>query len=190
MKRFVQTIAIALALVFLTTNVKAQESIMNVGADLGIILPINESFFNISKLGDSVSTSYSFMVNLEYMYLESLGISFSIGYIGWTTKNDYTKLISIPIKIGGRYYFNNKNITPFVGLDLGVFNNKFEQELSYISNEEKSNLGFSILAGALYPVAENISLRGIVSFTNIFTGNENYSDVSYLSVRLGAIYRL
>jgi len=183
MKRFVQTIAIALALVFLTTNVQAQESIMNVGADLGIFLPTGD-------FGDGVNTSFGFSASFEYMLQPNLGLTGTLGYISWSSDVDGITMSTMPIIFGGRYYFATEGLQPFAGADLGFYKSTVEADMfGFKFSDDETDFGFSLLGGALYPLTEDISFRGIISFTNIFNGEDEVSDTNFLGIRLGAIYK-
>lgn len=190
MMRFVQTIAIALALVFVTTNVKAQESIMNIGADLGIFLPTGD-------FSDDINTSFGFSASFEYMLQPNLSLTGTLGYISWSIDDEELdegiemSMSTIPIIFGGRYYIATEGFQPFVGVDLGFYKSTVEVDFYSLNrSNDETDFGFSVLAGALYPITEEISFRGILSFTNIFNGKDDISDWNFLAIRFGAIYRL
>ncbi len=113
-----KTLLIVAILSFLTLTINAQEGKIHVGGQVGLSLPMGD-------FGDAANMGFGFLGNFYYGINQNIDLTASLGYIAWGTDADGASFSNIPIVVGGRYYFQRSNFTPFLAAELGINNLSF-----------------------------------------------------------------
>jgi hypothetical protein len=156
-----------LVLVVLAVSVNAQgknEKPFKIGAGVVLGLPVGD-------VSTGYSLAYGVDVQGEYAAASSIGLTLSAGYLDWAAKSGYGgNSGSIPILVGGKYYFQNKI---YASAQVGVS----------IFTEKGSGNYFTFAPGIGYQISEKFDL--LLKYQSItVTG----SSINFLGVRAGLTF--
>ncbi|MBI1932911.1 MAG: hypothetical protein HYS24_10285 [Ignavibacteriales bacterium] len=163
-----KTLLIVVILSFLTLTINAQEGKIHVGGQVGLSLPMGD-------FGDAANMGFGFLGNFYYGINQNIDLTASLGYIAWGTDADGASFSNIPIVVGGRYYFQRSNFTPFLAAELGINNLSFTYDSEYFGeySATSSDFGLGIGGGFLYALGNmdlDVSAKiNIISDTNNLT---------------------
>jgi hypothetical protein len=136
------------------------------GANIGYYIPV-------AAESKSQKSGYGFQGQIEIKITSYIGLALTSGYIFIPTVFDSeNKSIEIfPIMIGGRFYWFDKGIKPYTGLDFCMYACNYNYDMFYYNNYDYSNysdtkIGFSILQGALFPINDNFFINGNILLTS------------------------
>lgn len=104
---------VLLILFFFIGNVNAQQGKMQAGGQVGISVPMG-------TLGDGANLGFAFQGNFLYGINSNIDLTGSIGYVSWGTDSDNLSFSSVPLTLGGRYYFQKGKFTPYGLAELGI----------------------------------------------------------------------
>ncbi len=140
-----KTVLILVLLSFFALTVNAQEGKMYVGGQVGISLPMGD-------FGDAANMGFGFLGNFYYGINQNIDLTGSVGYISWGTDADGASFSNVPILVGGRYYFQRSNFTPYAVAELGINNLSFTYDSGFFGDYSatSSDFGLGIGGGFLY----------------------------------------
>ncbi len=182
MKKLFATIAL---LLFTTTFMNAQRNPMYVGVGPLITIPIGE-FNNTTSMGLGIKGNFIYRISKKF---EATG---SIGYISWgpdkttiatTTVEATESTTAIPILIGTRFYFPQKNLMPYALIEFGVNIFTFPPTTTVIAGTEDKNaatkvdttvdFGYALGGGATYEISDGFKVDGSLKYNIINSGKSN-----------------
>lgn len=189
MKKIVLVLFIFLFGSFVTN---AQWNTMFVGLNGTLSLPLGD-------FSDIASTGYGVSGNFYYTVSENFDVTGSLGFISWnrdagqlsesvSAEASGTKL-TIPILVGGRYYFEGDNLKPFGAAKFGfhIFNSSdYKVTVNNVvlldeKGETNVNFGFSLGGGAIYEITKTFNFEGALMY-NVISGDNS---LAHLTIDLG-----
>ena len=163
-----KAVLLLLVLLFFATSANAQQGKMYVGGQVGISLPMGD-------FGDGANLGFGFLGNFYYGINQNIDLTGSVGYISWGTDADGASFSNVPIVVGGRYYFQRSNFTPYAVAELGINNRSFTLDSGFFGDfsATSTDFGLGIGGGFLYSLG-NMDLDvnakiNIISDTNNLT---------------------
>ncbi|MCL5992195.1 MAG: porin family protein [Bacteroidetes bacterium] len=148
-----------------------------VSAFVGYYMPIGTA-------ADSYKSSVGFQTQFEYLLTEDFGLDVTAGYIPWSFENapPNWEFSIIPTLVGGRYYFTSRDMSTYVGIDIGLYHTAIKKN---VEKESASKFGYSFLGGVLFPMSDNLYVNGNFSYTSISTTGYTFS---YIALHAGVSF--
>jgi hypothetical protein len=155
-----------------------------IGANGGVALPLGD-------FGTAFSTGFGGNGILFFELSPGIEISGSVGYYVWKGEDSFFfdmykyTLTSIPLLIGGRYYFGDGPYMPYGAIEGGLHFVKSETKVAGITileSETRDVFGFGVGGGILFAVGRTMSIDIGVKY-NSFEESGITSD--YLSLMAG-----
>jgi len=146
---------------------------MHAGGQVGITLPLGD-------FGDAANLGFGLLGNFLYGLNTDIDLTGSIGYFSWGSDIDNVSYSDVPLLLGGRYYFNRGEFTPYGLAQLGIHFRSFD--VASFSTQfgtfgggsvSDTEFGLSIGAGFLYDIG-NLKLDVNGGF-NIVSNQNNIS---------------
>lgn len=165
-------------LIFLiSTILQAQTSNKAIGLNGTISVPIG-NFNDIAKIGFGASGTFFYELSNNF---EATG---SLGFISWgadkisvgnTSIEATESAVTIPLLIGGRYYFNHNIFTPYISGEVGmqIFSSSATQavvaniETEKIDGETNVYFGFGLGGGIKYQLDTTVFFDANLQYNNI-----------------------
>ncbi len=191
MKKLFITILILFAI---STGNFAQRNPMSVGVSGIFSIPMGE-FNDIATMGYGLKGNFLFGISRKF---EATG---SVGFISWgrdiPTITEILEaqadgsFISIPIMVGARLYFPQRNLMPYATIELGlhIFGiSDYTITISDVKTKYKGStnvdFGFGFGGGAVYEISDGFKLDGNLKYNII---NEE-SSIAHLTMELGFVF--
>ncbi|HBC45606.1 MAG TPA: hypothetical protein DEO84_02055 [candidate division Zixibacteria bacterium] len=183
MKSVTVFLAVLIALAF-CTMAKAEVGSKGIGGALEIALPMG-------NFGDVAGTGFGVTANFQYGWKPNIDLMGQLGYIKWGGKTavgyDYS-YHAIPIQVGAKYYFKQETNRFYVGGLVGfhMFGWSADYDLlgiHYSGSSSETKFSLAPMGGYEMKIGENMLFDASARYQII-------SDVSYLGVRAGIIYKL
>jgi opacity protein-like surface antigen len=161
------------------------QSKMSAGVNAGVAFPMGD-------FGDGYKTGFGGSGVFSYMVTPEIALTGSIGYLTWTSKESSDATFrSIPVLVGGRYYFGNLPQIKFFGAaELGLHMSKVKIEVPFFGTQEESNtnFGFGIGGGASYSLNKDANLELSLKYNNISTEGSSSGFVTIMAGFMIAIH--
>ena len=199
-------------------NSYSQQSKIAIGGQVGLSIPMG-NFGDVANMGFDISG------NFLYTFNQNIDITGSIGYINWgmdaaliekkyaaantdigalgvnvdADVNVDVSFTNVPIVVGGRYYFEHKNFSPYAIANLGInflgysakgtvkgtisaggYSQKFDNPVN--DSKSETEIGFGFGGGFLYNLG-NIKLDVNAKFNII-------SDHNHFTIMAGILFPL
>lgn len=180
--------------IFLFSQISlAQMNNMAVGLNGTLSVPIGD-FNDVAKMGYGLSGSFLYELSDRF---EATG---TLGFISWggdkieignTSVEATESMTTIPFLIGGRYYFDDKELSPYAGGELGmhIFSSSGTSSISGGINigetkgETNVYFGFGFGGGAVYELDSSFKLDGSLQYNIINAENSQ----GFFSLEFGFI---
>jgi len=188
--------ALLFIVLFTSSSLFAQG--MGAGVQGGVALPMGD-------FGDMVSTGFGGQGNFVFNVNKNLGITGSIGYYTFGTNSDFDIILkdysfsTIPVLVGARYCFTQKNFKPYVAAELGMFFSSFsytyasewsiflESESDQEVSDSGSDFGYVFGAGFMLPIGKKADLDVSVKYNTI---SSDGTSLNYITIVVGAMFAL
>ncbi len=191
MKKLLASIAL---LLFTTTFMNAQRNPIYVGVNAIFSIPIAE-FNDIATMGFGIKGNFIYGISRKF---EATG---SIGFISWgrdiptITENFKAQadgsFTSIPVMIGARLYFPQRNLMPYALIEAGLHIFGISDYSITINNVETKykgatnvDFGFGFGGGAVYEISDGFKVDGNLKY-NIINNN---GSKAHLTMELGLLF--
>jgi len=191
MKKLLFTILILFAV---SVGNYAQRNPMSVGVSGTFSIPMGD-YNDIATMG------YGLKGNFLYGISRKFEVTGSIGFISWgrdiPTITEVLKaqadgsFTSIPVMVGARLYFPQRNLMPYATVELGLHIFSISDYTITIADEETKykgstnvDFGFGFGGGAVYEISDGFKVDGNLKYNII---NEE-SSIAYLTMELGLIF--
>lgn len=171
----------------------AQMNNMSIGLNGTLSIPIGD-FNDIAKMGYGLSGSFFYELSERF---EATG---TLGFISWgadkievanTSVEATESQTTIPILVGARYYFEDRELNPYATAELGlhIFSspgtksviNGFETDLT--KGETNLNFGFGFGGGVVYELDSSIKVDGNLMY-NVISAEQS---LGHFALELGII---
>ncbi|MBI5323928.1 MAG: hypothetical protein HZB41_01375 [Ignavibacteriae bacterium] len=121
---------------------------------------------------------------IELRVAANIGIDIAVDYfkLKYNSNSNIKKINVVPVSIGTRFYWFEKGISPFTGIDLTASTFDYEEHWLYGNNYSVTKLGYSIIQGILIPLSNNFLINNNFILTRIYTG---YSSLDYFTLNYG-----
>lgn len=181
--------AALLIIPFLYSSSYAQmeaSSPMGVSIKAGIAFPMGD-------FGDAAGLGAGGEGTFEYLAAPNIGLIANVGYYSFGAKNDTPGLdysfSTLPVQVGGRYYFSTETFRPYAGAELGLhfLSTKVTTTVPILGNttseSSESKFGFAPFLGFIYHMPPNLGFDMTAKYVTISTEG---SSSSFISIILGA----
>ncbi len=173
---------ISSVLILTTTLINAQQ--YELGASVGVQMPTGE------LKDDELKTGFGFNLSARQFVSQNvkLGINLGISRFADETSSDYA--VRITTVTGGiEYYLTNGKLKPFIGTDIGFYNDAWVNNAGGTKQVDKIMLfGLSPNIGVSYTATDNILLTGGFKYNYAFMPAEY--PVTWWGVNVGIAFSL